>query len=87
MRTSPLTLARRAARSPIIRFLLAALALTIVTVVVLAFAGALEPVAVYLESRPAAGRGAFFAVVALMLGAAAAAVTVLAVRPLAAVVD
>lgn len=78
---------RRAARSPIIRFLLAVLTLTLLVVAVLALTGALDPVAAYLESRPAAGRSAFFAVVALMLGAAAAAVTVLAVRPLAALVD
>lgn len=70
---------RRYLRTPVIRFTLGAFALAIALAVVFVATDAAAALPTYLRERPAAGIGAFWAVVALGIGVAfsAAAVGVL----------
>lgn len=73
---------RRYLRTPVLRFTIGALAVAIAVGIVFAATDTATALPAYLQERPPAGLGAFFAVVALGIGVAFAAVLVGALRGL-----
>lgn len=73
---------RRYSRSPLVRATLLAVGLAIAVAIVLDVTDAAAALPAYLAERPDAGLGAFWAVVALGIGAAFATTAVLVLRDL-----